>query len=992
MQTPIDFGKNFLNSFFSNRDPDLCLEDLAYDVVWITPGQMYHFLSAKESRDFLQEEMTAKPERYYVDIVSIKSSPSAADISTVAYEINLVPKKEEKAVYLRCSMAICKRGQHFEITFLHMSEKQGVGGMEQIREFTENLPCGVLIFAYMREEGPKTLFYNEYFWKKLHYKQDQFQKQMERDPFFMVSEEERDKIVSRLKEIQGTNGHLAVNLTFFRRDGNRFQYRMIGAPAYQEGDNTVYYCVFQETTGFNQLHSQMQERVAAASEILGRIPGALCVLTGEPGNWHPVYVSKHFPEKFDMSMASFADAVAGDPFYRLEMTSITRKRLTEAHLEMISKDPYLGMFEMEQADGTKRWTDVYLINSASRGDSTMRMLFYVDRDEVRKATDQQIAKAEQASRMQQERARVEIREAQEKARLQVEEAQTTVRKEIEEAQAKTQEQIEAFRTKMNEVLSSQKGSIEVREKQLRLEYEAREQEMQRGYAEKEQLLEKQIENYRKAQEAELAKMQRTIDLLTADCDKELSDKQKEIQRLEEELGKTMDALRESESIREQQRRSSELREQEQRGTVKKLQDMIETLQKVPAAQVQENGPTAQARENASASRVRENVSASQARENAPASQVHENTSASQARENAPASQVRGNASASQERENALASQERARRPASAFAAGGIVGSVNVNAASDPEDSEDGWMDNMDGNMDGTIIRRGAVSHSSRSPFSSGLRPEGTSRKEEPVRRGTVSQREEPVRRGTVSQREEPVRRGTVSQREEPARRGAASRQEDSVGRGAAVPQDGLSARRSADLRNETEAYQENNVDHEEAAPSGNTVMDDLVEMAASDDRVLKEELFSIDECLKNVMVLQEPVCAKKRIKLELKKSVSMPDEAIGDKAKLQRALVSLLETAAEQTPQGGLINLGCRADRASGNRAYLYFSIRDNGSTIASDLMQGMFEMKDERDDPLRAGLYIAREIVSIMGGNVRVRSRRGEGTEFMVTVCMKLP
>ena len=975
MQTPIDFGKNFLNSFFSNRDPDLCLEDLAYDVVWITPGRMYHFLSAKEIRDFLQEEMTAKPERYYVDIVSIKSSPSAADISTVAYEINLVPKKEEKAVYLRCSMAICKRGQHFEITFLHMSEKQGVGGMEQIREFTENLPCGVLIFAYMKDEGPKTLFYNEYFWKKLHYKEDQFQKQMERDPFFMVSEEERDKIVSRLKEIQGTNGHLAVNLTFFRRDGNRFQYRMIGAPAYQEGDNTVYYCVFQETTGFNQLHSQMQERVAAASEILGRIPGALCVLTGEPGNWHPVYVSKHFPEKFDMSMASFADAVAGDPFYRLEMTSITRKRLTEAHLEMISKDPYLGMFEMEQADGTKRWTDVYLINSASRGDSTMRMLFYVDRDEVRKATDQQIAKAEQASRMQQERARVEIREAQEKARLQVEEAQTTVRKEIEEAQAKTQEQIEAFRTKMNEVLSSQKGSIEVREKQLRLEYEAREQEMQRGYAEKEQLLEKQIENYRKAQEAELAKMQRTIDLLTADCDKELSDKQKEIQRLEEELGKTMDALRESESIREQQRRSSELREQEQRGTVKKLQDMIETLQKVPAAQVQENGPTAQARENAPV-----------------VSHARGNASVSQPRENVPASQARENASASQERENALASQERARRPASAFAAGGIVGSVNVNAASDPEDSEDGWMDNMGGNMDGTIIRRGAVSHSSRSPFSSGLRPEGTSRKEEPVRRGTVSQREEPVRRGTVSQREEPVRRGTVSQREEPARRGAASRQEDSVGRGAAVPQDGLSARRSADLRNETEAYQENNVDHEEAAPSGNTVMDDLVEMAASDDRVLKEELFSIDECLKNVMVLQEPVCAKKRIKLELKKSVSMPDEAIGDKAKLQRALVSLLETAAEQTPQGGLINLGCRADRASGNRAYLYFSIRDNGSTIASDLMQGMFEMKDERDDPLRAGLYIAREIVSIMGGNVRVRSRRGEGTEFMVTVCMKLP
>ena len=903
MQTPIDFGKNFLNSFFSSRDPDLCLEDLAYDVVWITPGQMYHFLSAKEIRNFLQEEMTAKPERYYVDIVSIKSSPSAADISTVAYEINLVPKEEEKAVYLRCSMAICKRGQHFEITFLHMSEKQGVGGMEQIREFTENLPCGVLIFAYMKDEGPKTLFYNEYFWKKLHYKEDQFQKQMERDPFFMVSEEERDKIMSRLKEIQGTNGHLAVNLTFFRRDGNRFQYRMIGAPAYQEGDNTVYYCVFQETTGFNQLHAQMQERVATASEILGRIPGALCVLTGEPGNWSPVYVTRQFPEKFGMSMAGFAEEVSKDPFYRLEMTSITRKRLTEAHLDMISADPYLGMFEMEQADGTKRWTDVYMVSSPGRGGGCMRMLFYVDRDEVRRATDLQIAKAEQASKMQQERARVEIREAQEKARLQVEEAQTTVRKEIEEAQAKTQEQIEAFRVKMNEVLSSQKGSVEVREKQLRLEYEAREQELQRGYAEKEELLEKQIENYRRAQEAELAKMQKTIDLLTADCDKELAGKQKEIQRLEEELQKTMDALRESEKIREQERRSSELREREQRGTVKKMQDMIDAMKK-----------------------------------------------ASEAAERPMAG---GGAEAGLAEAGAGAGAS-----AATSAAGGLVGSLNAGSLREPEDTEDGWMDGMSGGMDGTIIRRGAVNQASRNPFSSGLRPETAGRREEPARRDAGLRREESVQRGAILQREESVQRGAVLQRED-------------------------SARRDAAYQKETDR---------ETAVKTSTVMDDLVEMAASDDRVLKEELFSIDECLENVMVLQEPVCAKKRIKLELKKSVSMPDQAIGDKAKLQRALVSLLETAAEQTPQGGVINLGCRADRASGNRAYMYFTIRDNGSSIASDLMQGMFEMKDERDDPLRAGLYIAREIVSIMGGNVRVRSRRGEGTEFMVTVCMKLP
>ena len=851
MQTPIDFGKNFLNSFFSSRNPDLCLEDMAYDVVWITPKQMYHFLSAKEIHDFLQEEMTARPERHYVDIVSIKSSPSAADISTVAYEINLVPKEEEKAVYLRCSMAICKRGQHYEITFIHMSEKQGQGGLEQIREFTENLPCGVLIFAYMKEEGPKTLFYNEYFWKKLHYKEDQFQKQMERDPFFMVSDEEHDKIKDKLKEIEGTNGHLAVNLTFYRKDGNRFQYRMIGAPAYQEGDNTVYYCVFQETTGFNQIHAQMQERIASAADILGKIPGGICAISGEPGNWRPVYVSRQFPERFGLSMASFADEVAKDPFYRLEMTSITRKRMTQSHLEMVAKDPYVGMFEMEQVDGTKRWTDVYLINSADHNGNRLRILYYIDKDEARKATDQLIAKAEAASRMQQERAKVEIREAQEKARLQVEEAQTTVRKEIEEAQAKTQEQIESFRVKMNQVLDSQKGSIEIKEKQLRLEYESREQELQRSYTEKEQMLQKQLENYVKAQDNELAKQKRAVELLTADCEKELAAKQAEVDKLEQELKRTMDALRESEALRDRQMRSSQLRESEQAKTVQRLQEMIDSMTKSNVVQqtpVQQTGRAAY-------------------RQETPVQQ----TGRTAYRQESPAQQQ--------------------------------------TPQSEPllqEEPADGFFDAAPGRT----LRRGF---------------------------------------------------GTQTQNKEQA---------------------GTAARYVDDAPNVSENME----------PAKSTVMDDLVQMAASDDNVLKEELFSIDECLGNVMVLQKPVCDKKRIRLELKKSVSMPEKAIGDKAKLQRALVSLLESATEQTPEGGVINLGCRADRASGNRVYLYFTIRDNGSSIASELMQGMFEMKDERDDPLRAGLYTAREIVSIMGGNVRVRSRRGEGTEFMVTVCMNMP
>ena len=939
MQTPIDFGKNFLNNYFSMRDPDRCLEDLAYDVVWITPKQMYHFLSAVEINSFLQEEMTARPERHYVDIVSIKSSPSAADISTVAYEINLVPREGEKAVYLRCSMAIVKRGQHFEITFLHMSERQGQGGMDQIREFTENLPCGVLIFAYMEKEGLKTLFYNDYFWNKLRYKEDQFRKQMERDPFFMVPEEERDKIMARLKEIQGTGGHIAVNLTFYRKDGNRFQYRMLGAPAYQEGDNTVYYCIFQETTGFNQIHSRLQERIASASEILAKIPGSLCVLTGESGNWHPVYVSREFPEQFGLSMAGFADQVAKDPFYGLEMTSYTRERLTKSHLEQDSEDPYLGVFEMERKDGTKHWTDVYLVSGTDHNGSKLRMLFYVDKDAEKRAVDQQIAKAENTSKMQQERARTEIREAQEKARQQVEEAQTTVKKEIEEAQAKTLEQIEAFRVKMNEVLDSQKGSIEIKEKQMRLEFEAREQEMQRSYAEKEKMLEKQLENYKKAQDAELVKQQKAVDQQLAECGREIENKQAEIERLGQELTRMMESLRESEAKREQERRSSDLRDREHEKTVKRLRAMVESVRKLSDAggYMQEDTAGGYAQDNTAGDYAQGSAAGGYAQDGAAGDYAQSSAAEDYAYDSAGEGYVPD---------------------------GGAYDNGAEGYAPDTAADDYGWMGDMAEPPAGGVIRRGAVNDRSRKPFAGqGLRPDRPSYTGASAGMKNTNRAGSPAGAGVMNRAGSPAGAGGMNRAGGPAGAGG-------MNRAGGSPR-GVTA---------------------ENTPVRSSVMDDLVQMASADDGVLKEELFSVDECLENIMMLQEPACVKKKIHLEFKRSVSMPAQAIGDKSKLQRALVSLLESVVEQTPSGSVISVGGRADRASGNRAYFYFTIRDNGSNLASDLMQGVFEMKDERDDPLRAGLYIAREIISTMGGNVRVRSRRGEGTEFMVTVIMKLP
>ncbi|MDO5455827.1 MAG: ATP-binding protein [Eubacteriales bacterium] len=963
-----------MNNFFDARSEEKCLEDLAADLVWITPKQMYHFLTDEEVRDFLHGAITEKmPERRFVDIVSIKSSPSVTDISTVAYELNLVPRDHDKAVHLRCSMAVVKRGQRYEITFIHMSEKQGGGGKDQIREFSENLPCGVLIFAYMKEMGLHTVFYNDYFAKKLHYKEEQFQKQMERDPFFMIAEEEREQLMDRISETAGKEP-VTVNVTFFRKDGNRFQYRMIAAPAYQEGENTVFYSVFQETTGFNRLHAQIREQMSTASDILGNVPGGLCVLTGDTGDWKPVYVTRKLTDRFGLSMAAFAKEVALNPFYGLEMTSITRKRLTETHLEMLSSNPYVGMFPMLFADGSKRWTDVYLVNAADHNGNRLRMLYYVDKDEERKATDRQIAKAENASRLQQERARMEIREAEERARQQVEEAQTTVRKEIEEAQAKTQEQIESFRARMNQILDSQKGTVKEQERVLQATFDAREKELAKSYEEKEKGLEERLENYRKVQEAELARRQKVMDSLTAEYDRALAERQTQIEKLEQENERIMHDLRESETLRESQlsaskvrERDSDLRERELKRrdgeNQRKIQELTATIEQLQAEMsavtAAGTGLAVSAGDGSAISGI--DSSAISDRESSAIQRGQEQETGKS--KSGKANRVSGEGRQNRREEESGRKQPEAaavqkaggseKRPdmSGGHKAGGSGKRPDMSGVQKTGSSGSGWL------FDNIMHPAQKQSPKDRAVAARSAADTGTDEKT-PEESGKTAWK--PA--GERSDSMHPVngRPGDMKELQLP----------ETGGDKAHLP---------INDRKETQMPQDSRED-----------------MQPQDLLIQEEEegdvLFDIEECMLDVLRLMEPACKRKRIDMELRSSTSMPPKAIGDKAGLRRALISLLESATNQTPEGGKISLGCRADMASGNRAYLYFNIRDNGSGIASELMTGMFDRKDEKEDPLRAGLYNAREIISGMGGNVRVRSRRGEGTEFTVTVCMYLP
>ena len=128
-----------------------------------------------------------------------------------------------------------------------------------------------------------------------------------------------------------------------------------------------------------------------------------------------------------------------------------------------------------------------------------------------------------------------------------------------------------------------------------------------------------------------------------------------------------------------------------------------------------------------------------------------------------------------------------------------------------------------------------------------------------------------------------------------------------------------------------------------------------------------------------------------------------PLAAWGDAARLQRAILALLDNAAKFTPSGGVV--GVRVSKLPSGHYEL--CVADNGPGVRPDQVGRIFEPFYQVDgSPTReyggvgVGLAIARRTARGLGGDVRVVSPSGEviegvalrGAAFYLTVAQRAP
>lgn len=104
----------------------------------------------------------------------------------------------------------------------------------------------------------------------------------------------------------------------------------------------------------------------------------------------------------------------------------------------------------------------------------------------------------------------------------------------------------------------------------------------------------------------------------------------------------------------------------------------------------------------------------------------------------------------------------------------------------------------------------------------------------------------------------------------------------------------------------------------------------------------------------------------------------------GDLNWTAEALTNILKNCVEHTPQGGKIAIAFQE-----NPLYTEIRIRDNGHGISKEDLPNIFKRfykgKNSSDESVGIGLNLAYSIITAQMGDIEVKSKEGQGTEFIV-------
>ena len=178
-----------------------------------------------------------------------------------------------------------------------------------------------------------------------------------------------------------------------------------------------------------------------------------------------------------------------------------------------------------------------------------------------------------------------------------------------------------------------------------------------------------------------------------------------------------------------------------------------------------------------------------------------------------------------------------------------------------------------------------------------------------------------------------------------------------------------------------------------------TIINDILDFSKIEAGRLRLEPvpFDLMVAVEEVGELLSGAAREKGVDLIVRVAPALPRHLVGDPGRIRQILINLVGNAVKFTAKGHvLVSVEC--DAPTGPDALLRFAISDTGIGIPEDRMADIFDRFTQVDaSSMRRhggtglGLAISRELVTLMGGTLRVTSRPGEGSTFSIEVRLPI-
>ncbi len=155
--------------------------------------------------------------------------------------------------------------------------------------------------------------------------------------------------------------------------------------------------------------------------------------------------------------------------------------------------------------------------------------------------------------------------------------------------------------------------------------------------------------------------------------------------------------------------------------------------------------------------------------------------------------------------------------------------------------------------------------------------------------------------------------------------------------------------------------------------------------------------FDVYELLITVLAANRYEISRKSLQLQYTIPKALPRYLYGDAQKIKQILYNLLNNAVKFTEQG-TISLKVKFKATTNQACMLSFSIKDTGVGISEEKQAQLFAPFTQADASntrnyggTGLGLAIVKKMVTLLGGNIYLRSREGFGTKLLFRVPLAL-